>query len=56
MKFEIKTVRENKDGSADAEIFLDEEAKDMLIRKAIVDSLKEYIDKAEKENTPKDEE
>lgn len=56
MKIEVVKVRENEDGSADAEVFLDEEAKEMLIRKAIVDSLKEYVDTALKENTPKEEE
>lgn len=55
MKFEVVKMKENADGTADAEIFLDEEAKDMLIRKAIVDSLREYIEKAANENTPKEE-
>lgn len=56
MKIEVVKVKENADGSADAEVFLDEEAKEMLIRKAVVDSLKEYIEKANNENTPKEEE
>lgn len=54
MKIEIKTVKENEDGSADAEVFLDEEAKDMLIRRAIVAALTEAAQIALEENTPKD--
>jgi len=44
MKFTIETFIENEDGSADATIYMDEEAKDFLIRKAIIDCLKEAID------------
>lgn len=55
MKVEIKVVKENEDGSANAEIFLDEEAKDFLIRKAIIDALVAGIEIG-KERTPKEEE
>lgn len=55
MKIEIKTVRENADGSADAEVLLDEEAKDFLIRKAIIDTLTEAVEHAKQFNTPKEE-
>lgn len=54
MKIEIKKVKENADGSADADIYLDEEAKDMLIRKAVIDTLKEAVQYAEENVTPKD--
>lgn len=55
MQIEIKTVKENEDGSADAEVFLDEEAKDFLIRKAIIDCLREAVEHGKEFNTPKDE-
>jgi hypothetical protein len=55
MKIEIKKVKENDDGSADADIYLDEEAKDMLIRKAIIDVLVEAANNAQK-LVPKEEE
>lgn len=54
MRIEIKLIKENPDGSADADIFLDEEAKDMLIRKAIIDTLTEAAKNALENNTPKD--
>ena len=54
MNITIKKIRENADGSADADIYLDEEAKDMLIRKAIIDTLKEAVQYAEQNVTPKD--
>lgn len=41
MKIEIKVVEENEDGSADIEVFMDEEAKDLLIRRAIVAAITE---------------
>lgn len=55
MKIEIKTVKENEDGSADAEVWLDDEAREFLIRKAIIDSLKEAVEHSKNFNTPKDE-
>lgn len=55
MKVEIKIVKENEDGSADADIFLDEEAKEFLIRKAIIDALVAGIELG-KTCTPKEEE
>lgn len=41
MKIEIKVVEENEDGSADIEVFVDEEAKDLLIRRAIIAAITE---------------
>lgn len=55
MNIQIKKVKENEDGSADAEVFLDEEAKDFLIRKAIIDALTEAAAHGRDFNTPKDE-
>lgn len=55
MKIEIKTVKENEDGSADAEVFLDDEAREFLIRKAIIDALTEAVKHSKEFNTPKDE-
>jgi hypothetical protein len=54
MKIEIKVVKENEDGSADAEIYLDEEAKGMLIRKAIIDVLIEAANNSKENLTPKE--
>lgn len=55
MKIEIKTVKENEDGSADAEVWLDDEAREFLIRKALIDALTEATEHAKEFNTPKDE-
>ena len=44
MKITIEALKENEDGSVDAAIYLDEEAKDFLIRKALIDCLNEAID------------
>lgn len=54
MNITIRKIKENADGSADADIYLDEEAKDMLIRKAIIDTLKEAVQYAQDNNTPKE--
>lgn len=56
MNITIKKVKENKDGSADAEVYLDEEAKDFLIRKALIDALTDAVEHGKNFNTPKDEE
>ena len=55
MKIEIQMYKENEDGSADCSVNLDEEAKDFLIRKAILDCIKEGIE-AGKKATPTGEE
>lgn len=55
MKIEVKIVKENADGSADADIWLDEEAKEFLMRRAIIAALQEAVDKG-KEFTPKEQE
>lgn len=54
MNIEIKVVRENADGSADADIYLDEEAKEFLLKKAIIDALKEAAIHAQQNLTPKE--
>ena len=44
MNIPIESVKENEDGSADCNVFLDEEAKDFLIRYAIVACLTDAIE------------
>lgn len=44
MLIKIEALKENEDGSVDTAIHMDEEAKDFLIRKAIIDCLREAID------------
>lgn len=44
MKIEIEHYKENEDGSADFNVNLDQEAIDFLIRKALVDCVKEGIE------------
>ena len=57
MKIEIKTVKENEDGSADVEVWLDDDAREFLIRKALIDTLTEAaVEQVKEFNTPKDEE
>ena len=55
MNITIRKVKENEDGSADAEVYLDEEAKDFLLKKAIIMALTEAVENA-KQYAPKDEE
>ena len=55
MKIEIKTIKENEDGSADCNVYMDDEAKDFLIRYAIIACLTEAIEKG-KIATPTEEE
>lgn len=54
MKIELENFRENEDGSADFNVNLDDEAIMFLIRKAIVDCIKEGIE-AGKIATPTEE-
>ena len=54
MKIELENFRENEDGSADFHVNLDDEAIMFLIRKAIVDCIKEGIE-AGKLATPTEE-
>lgn len=56
MNITIKKIKENADGSADADVYLDEEAKDMLIRKAIIDVLTEAANNAAQQHLPKEQE
>jgi hypothetical protein len=54
MKIELENYRENEDGSADFNVNLDEEAVTFLIRKALLDCIKEGIE-AGKKATPTEE-
>lgn len=51
MKIELDNYKENEDGSADFNVNLDDEAVVFLIRKALVDCIKEGIE-AGKKATP----
>lgn len=53
MKITVETVKENEDGSADCSIYLDDEAKNFLIRYAILACLENAIEKG-KIATPPD--
>jgi len=44
MKIEVEAIKENEDGSADCIIHVDEEAKNFLIKYAIIASLTEAIE------------
>lgn len=44
MNIEIEMYRENKDGSADFHVNLDKESIEFLIRKALLDCIKEGIE------------
>ena len=54
MKIEIEMYRENRDGSADFSVNLDQESIEFLIRKALLDCIKEGIE-AGKKATPTEE-
>ena len=56
MKIEVTVIKEHEDGSADADIFMDEEAKDFLLKKAIIDTLKEAVAFSANNYAPKTEE
>jgi len=53
MNIEIEMYKENEDGSADFNVNLDSEAIDFLIRKALLDCIKEGIEMG-KTATPTD--
>lgn len=55
MNITIEQIKENEDGSADCIVYLDEEAKSFLIRKALVDSLIEAIEIGKKLTPPTEE-
>ena len=55
MKIELENYKENEDGSADCNVYLDEEAKDFLIRYAIIACITDAIE-AGKLATPTTEE
>jgi hypothetical protein len=52
MKITVESIKENEDGSADCNIYLDEEAKDFLIRYAIIGCLTEAIENGRKATPP----
>lgn len=54
MKIELDHYKENEDGSADFNVTLDDEAIAFLIRKALLDCIKEGIE-AGKKATPTEE-
>jgi hypothetical protein len=45
MKINVETIKENEDGSADCSIYLDDEAKNFLIRYALLACLENAIEK-----------
>jgi hypothetical protein len=51
MKIELENYRENEDGSADFNVYLDEEAKEFLMRYALIACLTDVIE-AGKAATP----
>ena len=55
MKIEVEAIKENEDGSADCNIFLDEEAKNFLIKYAIIASLTEAIELGKIATPPEEE-
>lgn len=44
MKIEIESIKENDDGSADCNVYLDEAAKNFLIRYALITCLTDVIE------------
>jgi len=44
MKIEIESIKENDDGSADCVVHMDDEAKDFLIRYAIIACITDAIE------------
>jgi hypothetical protein len=52
MEITVKAIKENEDGSADCDIYMDEEAKDFLIRYALIASLTEAIELGRKATPP----
>jgi hypothetical protein len=55
MKIELKNYRENEDGSADFNVYMDEEAKEFLLRYALIACITDAIE-AGKVATPTTEE
>lgn len=47
MKIEVKIVRENKDGSATAQVDFDKEGLEFLVQEGLLSVLKQYIDRDE---------
>jgi len=44
LNIEVKVVRENEDGSADAELFLDKDAMALLIGEGFLSIIKQWIE------------
>ena len=55
MKIEVENIKENEDGSADCIIHVDEEAKNFLIKYAIIASLTEAIELGKIATPPEEE-
>jgi hypothetical protein len=53
MNITIENIKDNEDGSANCEVYLDQEARDVLIRKALIDCLYDLVEKG-KEFTVKE--
>ena len=51
MNIQIKIIKENPDGSAEAQATYDKEALEYMVEYAIVGMLKEYIEKSKKSST-----
>jgi hypothetical protein len=52
MKIEVENIKENEDGSADCIIFVDEEAKNFLIRYALIHCMMEAAELGKKATPP----
>lgn len=55
MNITIESIKENEDGSADCNIYMDAEAKDFLIRYALIHCLTEAIEFGKKVTPPTEE-
>ena len=53
MKIEIENIKENEDGSADCNVYMDEETKEFLMRYALIACITDAIE-AGKLATPKE--
>ena len=49
MNIQIKIVKENPDGSADARVTFDAEALEYMVEYSVTGMLKEYVEKTKKE-------
>jgi len=49
MEITVKVIKENKDGSADAEVNFDSEGLGFLVQEGLLSILKQYIEQQKKE-------